>query len=72
MDIYDVPLRRTKNRVAIIDKVELFCKERNIAILIDLNCYPKAMLTMLFIKLQIVESNPTSEGYSQHKQPEEA
>jgi len=47
------PLRSTRKRAGIIQQIEEVCKELNIPIEVDLNCYNYAELVLANIRLQL-------------------
>lgn len=47
------PLRSTRKRAEIIRQIEEVCKELNIPIQVDLNCYSYAELVLANIRLQL-------------------
>ncbi len=51
----DQPLRRTCKRIKVISGIEAICRKHDIPIQVDLNCYPKMMLDMALLRLQMGE-----------------
>jgi hypothetical protein len=51
----DRPLRQTQKRLKLIQNIIDICKEKEIPIEVDLNCYHYCELLWAFIKLQLID-----------------